>query len=395
MKNLLLTTLIFTIINSYAQNTRQLSPEQRVRDFEYLYEILRENYGFFGMNQRLHNIDWLSKKNEYKERIKLAQNDTAYIFTLKSIIEELNNDHVSLSPTLYYNGYVKAYNRLSQKNSRYSVWINELQKSNRNEYWSSLLASNKSVLKNNLDPIHQKPNYSDSITYNGNIAIMSILSFNMFNIEKERIMIRNFLSRIQECKYLIIDIQDNGGGSVDYWKNNIVGQIIDKPIVNKTYPIIKDGKTNRMFYADFFEKANILKEDSTFSNLSTELITEKFYYQTWIDTISPSNHIGFSGNIYLLVNKKVFSSSEGFAQFCKTTHWATIVGEKTGGDGIGSDPAIIILPESGILINYPSLIGLNHNGALNSEEKTMPDIEITGNSTERLNKLIDYLNTKN
>lgn len=95
------------------------------------------------------------------------------------------------------------------------------------------------------------------------------------------------------------------------------------------------------------------------------------------------------------MSEKVFSSSEGFAQFCKTTKWATIVGERTGGDGIGSDPSIIRLPESGILLCYPSLIGLNHDGSLNSEERTIPDVKIKGNTpNERLDKLIEFLNNK-
>lgn len=166
-------------------------------------------------------------------------------------------------------------------------------------------------------------------------------------------------------------------------------------MIYTSYPVIKDGPINRHFYSEFFDEAKLLKKTKSLERIPDELIKEKFYVKTERDTISPNNQINFKGEIFLLVNEKVFSSSEGFAQFCKTTEWAVIAGERTGGDGIGSDPALIILPESGILMGFPSLVGLNHDGSLNSEEKTTPDIEIEAvSSQERLERLIKYLENR-
>ena len=54
---------------------------------------------------------------------------------------------------------------------------------------------------------------------------------------------------------------------------------------------------------------------------------------------------------------------------------------------------VIRLPASGILVRYPALAGLNPNGSLHIEDKTIPDTEIKGNKPdERLNNLIDRLN---
>ncbi|MFA8451936.1 MAG: S41 family peptidase [Bacteroidales bacterium] len=193
----------------------------------------------------------------------------------------------------------------------------------------------------------------------------------------------------------MINIQDNSGGATNYWKKNIVERLISDTIVYTSYPIIKDGPVNRHFYGEFFDEARLLKKTEYLERIPDELINKKFYIKTERDTIVPNNPINFKGQIFLLVNEKVFSSSEGFAQFCKTTEWAVVAGERTGGDGIGSDPALIILPESGILMGFPSLVGLNHNGSLNSEEKTTPDIEIeAANSQGRLEKLIKYLKEK-
>ena len=86
----------------------------------------------------------------------------------------------------------------------------------------------------------------------------------------------------------------------------------------------------------------------------------------------------FNGKIYLLVDGEVFSSSETFAYFSKATKFATIIGERTGGDGIGTDPLITTLPNSGISIRYTGEMGLNIDGSANEEMRTKPDFEIKG-----------------
>ena len=72
-----------------------------------------------------------------------------------------------------------------------------------------------------------------------------------------------------------------------------------------------------------------------------------------------------------------------------------VAGEVTSGGGIGSDPALIRLPVSGILVRYPALAGLNRDGSLNTEKKTVPDVIIEGrNEKERLVNVIKYLTGK-
>ncbi len=56
-------------------------------------------------------------------------------------------------------------------------------------------------------------------------------------------------------------------------------------------------------------------------------------------TIEPDTDHRFEvERVWLLVSQKVYSSSEAFAVFSKTTGYATLVGERTGGDGLGITP---------------------------------------------------------
>lgn len=113
-------------------------------------------------------------------------------------------------------------------------------------------------------------------------------------------------------------------------------------------------------------------------------------------TISPDNPVNFRSKIFLLVDKSVFSSVEGFAYFVKSTGRATIVGQRTHGDGVSNDPVIGMLPESGMLFRFSGTAGFNPDGSINAEVGTMPDIEIEGrNKDERLKKLINSLNWYN
>jgi C-terminal processing protease CtpA/Prc len=98
--------------------------------------------------------------------------------------------------------------------------------------------------------------------------------------------------------------------------------------------------------------------------------------------------VDFTGKIYVLVDRANYSSAEKFCVFCKATEWATLIGEETGGDGIGFDPIFISLPNSGLLVRFPAGMGLNPSGRANEEYHTMPDIK-TGSPLEKTLDIIE------
>lgn len=108
-----------------------------------------------------------------------------------------------------------------------------------------------------------------------------------------------------------------------------------------------------------------------------KIISENFdYFHISPLTIKPVDSIGFEGNIYLLVDRGVYSSTESFSVFCKDSGFATLVGETTGGDGIGIDPLLFSLPNSGIVVRFSSLLALNGDGSINEEVQTTPNVLI-------------------
>lgn len=69
---------------SYANNSKQLTQEEKLDDFKYMYTILKENYPYFEVNKRSKGIDWLSKESEFISKIKSTNDDESFFNALQS-----------------------------------------------------------------------------------------------------------------------------------------------------------------------------------------------------------------------------------------------------------------------------------------------------------------------
>ncbi len=389
-----LTIIIVLFSSTLLFGQSGLSKKDKLTDFKFLYKTLKNNYPFFEAEKRMNGFSWLDKKEEYKKRLVATNCDSLYYIELKNIMEEMKSGHTDFLPTVYKDYFLNGYKKMDS--IRYNPWIKELEKADdKASYWSNIIQNTSGNKKSNSQQIGDYVNYSDSII-NNQIALINIKLFDYNKIKEDSLKIDAFLKEVSEknISKLIINIQGNGGGSMKYWKENIVARLTQDTIINYTYPTIRKGNLNQSFYPDFFESAEVLTKDynDKFINTPVEALENKYYIKTWKHKISPINPISFKGDIYLLVDHDVFSSSEAFAQFCKTSHWAKVVGQRTGGDGIGADPAIVMLPKSGLLLRYPVIGGLNYDGSFNYEEKTMPDLVVEAETTtERLNKLVELI----
>lgn len=373
---------------------KPLTPDQKVIDFEYLYAVLRDNYPFFGVAERKYGVDWLAKHDEYVQRLKATADDAAYYRELNGILRELHDGHLDFSPTIKYSKFKPILDGLGPD---FEPWSRAMHRDSvRAVYWEQLLAKkdveHKPVKKKGLPKQRGKKSYyADTLLCNGKIALMRLSSLPYEKISVDSLRIASFLSTISEADYLIIDIQGNSGGSELYWSRLVVSRLIPKPITYFSTQIVRGGEINREYCPEFFEEAESLTGEVC-SGLPDELYDGTFYLRKYPCEVAASDPIAFRGKIYLLVDRKVFSSAGGWADFCKQTGWATVVGETTGVQGIGRDPIVISLPESGLLLRYPYCNGINADSTFNGEVGVRPDIEIPGkDKNERLQNLIEYL----
>lgn len=313
-------------------STESLTPLERLADFEYLYSVVSENYPFLWVNERINGIDWLGEKDEFRKLVEAAETDEEFTQAIAYILSRLNNGHTHIL--------------------------------------SSSLAG--TVTDDN--------NVTTSVIDEGRIAYIKIRSFSSRYIEQDRQQVLEFLASVRDYPNLLIDIRGNGGGSEQYWRQLLVAPLISDPVAWRWYVAVRSGAAvqeylkNRLGPGYYFlqvGRANLPR----LQNVPREVFTEEFIEPIQLpDVIMPKNPVGFGGRIFLLVDERVYSSTETFAAFAKTTGWATLVGTVTGGDGIGFDPMVFTLPNSELNIRMAESMGLNPDGTANEETKTVPDV---------------------
>ncbi|HYF75225.1 MAG TPA: S41 family peptidase, partial [Candidatus Nitrosocosmicus sp.] len=268
----------------------QLSMEQKLEDFEYMYKVLEENYPFFEVNKRMNGIDWLA-----------------------------NNDHTGIIGKQYYSFLRESFEPIKEK---WTPWWEQLNmesavKRNASEQGSSTAASNnngKYITPNNVDAklLHYKK-----------VAYLGVKSLNGLNIENDMKIIKPFLESIKDYDALIIDIRQNGGGSSYYWSEHVVPMLITEPIKWTQYFVYRGGAFSEPFIkclrGSGFESMKPIEEFSKegLTKAPSEILKDYKYYINAEEIIQPRDSVNFRGKIYILVDSEVYSSSEMWASFAK------------------------------------------------------------------------------
>lgn len=369
----------------------QLTTEEKLEDFEALYEVLQENYPFFEVNKRINGVNWLNNKEQYLEKIRSTKSDEEFFYQLKFILSDLYNGHTGPLQKEYYKLFKAAY----EENARYNKpWVEQFNSPQAvARYGGDTKAVNTSTASNEQQQNYTTPdNVITKILSKNQVAYLAIHSLNMFNIEGDMKLIRPFLESTKDYETLIIDIRGNGGGSDSYWSNNLVPMMIDKSLSWNAYFVYRGGAFSMPFIKqklinniDELQPIEKIREENL-KNAPPELLKDYKYFYKSNMKVQPKNFVGFKGKIYLLVDHSVYSSSEMFASFAKTTGFATLVGETTGGDGIGQDPLVYALPNSGYIVRFPMVMGLTADGSCNEEHKTQPDIELNAKYNPDISK---------
>ncbi|NHJ48894.1 MAG: hypothetical protein FK733_14005 [Asgard group archaeon] len=197
-----------------------------------------------------------------------------------------------------------------------------------------------------------------------------------------------FYDEIKDYEHLIIDIRGNTGGYYSAWIDGIVGPLVSESLIHEFYLGYKMTRYMKAFHEQYM---TVKVPKSDFDYLPPEVYSENFkLFKAWGNYAPDENNVNFTGEIILLTDNIVYSAAEGFANFCKQTDFATIYGTASGGDGLLLWPIYCVLPNSKIVINLASTLGLDIDGQANEEIRTQPDVyyeSAFGNFTE----LIDYV----
>ncbi len=440
---------------------KELTAEEKLEDFRYMYDILKDSFPFFKVEMEKTGFDWLANKEKFEKQIAATKSNEEFYYTLSGIVKMIQNGHTGVVTPSRYDSMAQSYNNAI--NHPWNTVLNQSGVKDKYEAWKSIVKESTLVLpvtveyiegkyrvaedynnikkgyiletinekqideyfKRNLDKYYLTYDYKRNKLYTSSNMILaekdqeysavftiksgekisekltpiayekkSLASFESSSCEQKIIeenkiaylkvksmssrtlisdykLILEFFKNIKDYQYLIIDIRGNGGGTDNYWRENIVAPLI----VQKTSSI--NAMAYRGSYIKTFMRSRgiITKPISKLlEQFKNEYTSDMQSFITTITSVNPKNSVGFKEKIFLLVDNRVYSSSESFAAFCKGTGFAEIVGTNTGGDGIGIDPCVMALPNSGLVVRFSLDMGINGDGTVNEQAHTKPDI---------------------
>lgn len=388
MSIVLIISLIF-LYNFYLRNT--LSQEEKIEDFNYLYEVLKENYPYFELLEKDKNYDWLVKYDVFIDRIKNSNDDVGFYNTLNDIIKSIDDKHVNLLDASAYRNMKKVLNNMPKEyEAAHEPWlevINNKASSKAYSRFESLIELEEED-NNNFE---KQREIEIKIIEANKVAYIKINSFSdTHRIENQELLI-NFWKETEKYSNVIIDIRGNNGGSDLFWMNNIVSPLINEKLVFETYSVYMGGDYSMPFIESWDQKVHPIEDLPKFKFDQKYDFNNLKYYMNEELVIEPNKSINFNGKIYILIDQVNYSAADTFCAFSKATDFATLVGEETSGGGIGFSPIIVKLPNSSLIVRFPIDMALNPDGTINVIEHTKPDIK----SEKPLGKVMSIIDNQN
>lgn len=128
---------------------------------------------------------------------------------------------------------------------------------------------------------------------------------------------------------LIIDLRDNGGGSLDA-SRNLFAYLTDQPFVYLDQPVT-NGYFDIRKYGNHYQKIKyFLFGHNDKDNVSQDKNGRFYSYMKGYQSLPPHKN-NFKGKVYVLINGYTFSAASLFSANLKGIKRATFVGEETGG----------------------------------------------------------------
>lgn len=198
--------------------------------------------------------------------------------------------------------------------------------------------------------------------------------FTMFETKSITQLART-LNYVRGLKHVIFDITGNGGGFDAFWVKQIVSAFAE-PVEWRFISYARLTDVTAPNYTD--AELHPLEPDSPLRPaFADDLGLTHWYENVYTLPIEDYPHIQYDKPVtrWLLVDEGVYSAADMFTNFCKATGWATVVGHKTGGDGIlGRSPITTRLDNTGLLLRFTTETGMHPDGTPSATNGTMPDV---------------------
>lgn len=207
------------------------------------------------------------------------------------------------------------------------------------------------------------------------MAYIYITSFDYYS----GTLLYDTFAKYADCRNIIIDVRNNGGGLTGAWQNNIFVPLYSDKLEIDNTAYIENNKYNSKLFSNpsallFYNTETVSSEELPFETDST---------LDWTKFTETAEYIGeYSGdtadrNIYVLCGANSASLTDEFTTYFKKNKLALVIGENnTKGEGIAPTYISSRLPNTGLFFCYSPFIAMNSDGKDNSVYGTAPDIYV-------------------
>ena len=340
----------------------EFTREELLADYDQLWEILEENYPFLPVLKE-HGVDWEQLRADYREKLISQKPDAVGLAALiRQMFGQMENlAHLQFVTTETLAVYASSDPAEYPGNT---PWYELTQAPQTQAIYALLVAGEEAV---ELEyPEVETAYYADCKT-----AYFHFRTLNYYVTERDSTVVADYLATLPEVEHVIIDITGNSGGNSDYVVNNIIAPLGGGENWTRNVYLRDTPLTERFFFEnESFDVQPVSALTEPVPESVTALGMEYFYARGG-EMPSPEP---VSYDRWLLIDNRVYSSSEYLAAYCKSTGWATLVGTTTRGDGVAcTSPVMAALPNTGLLVRFTCVAGVNTDGTLNAETGTKPD----------------------
>lgn len=250
----------------------------------------------------------------------------------KKIVKDIIN--LNTGETLDFRAEYGAYN--------FNFYLENLYKTNGNyriEYRSNHQTQSvtiKGLKINNITEIQRRYRQTQPIQDNenennyalqifDNLAVIDFKSFDWNGFQK---FTDSAFTQIKNkgIQNLVINLMDNGGGDSDVG-DEFFQYLLNKPYKQYDKVIEKNSPLLKKRLKEHLKNREEKPADLTILNAKNGSIDTVYYDQIPLK----ENSLRFTGNIYLLINTRTFSSAADFAQCFKYYKRGVIIGQESGG----------------------------------------------------------------
>lgn len=355
---------LLLLVPLFGCDATKFNTKDFLTDYDQLWADLEENYPFFPVLQEK-GVDVQAVREKYRPFVKNAD-------TLEEFMDVLDLTFANL--------LCFAHLSLIHRD-RYEILCNSVEHWLDDSFapWATLLTDPRTAATYAALPPLQEPSglqqkakvtcrYYPSLS----AAYFHFPVMTVFGENGDETLIADYLATLPEVEHIIIDVTGNGGGSSAYWENVIV-RPFGGSYSGSFAVYYQDSLINRHYYAerDLVPISQWAEVTPAFAAELNAAFVEENHWDVDFGESTLTN--GADAKRWVLTDGRGYSATESFAAFCKLTGWATLVGDPTGGDGLGGNPLLLRLENTGLLVYLSTAMAANPDGSLNALRGVAPD----------------------